>query len=45
MVKKTSLVIPICIAITGSWGIEAIDDNLGVMFVPVNLRPHFAMLQ
>jgi hypothetical protein len=45
VVEKTSLVLPTCIAITGSWGIGAIDDNLGVMFVPVNLRPRFAMLQ
>jgi hypothetical protein len=29
----------------GVMGIGAIDDNLGVMFVPVNLRPQFTMLQ
>jgi hypothetical protein len=36
VVGKTSLVLPKCIIITGSWGIGAIDDNLGVMFVSVN---------
>jgi hypothetical protein len=38
VVGKTSLVLPKCIIITGGerWGIGAIDDNLGVMFVSVN---------